>query len=152
MELNRVQDIKASGLLHILCHYLQVEVNKEGAKPVKSQPMFSLTSMCAAQLLLEFVSDEHPSMLSCWAAHASDLDKLAADALTATGKSAQFTRVQIQHQVKHLHDTRFESQSPSWIAALSSSFVCVALTILLCAEPRHSYWFQGLHKGPCITS
>ncbi len=90
VELDYVQDNKASILSHIMYHYLQVEVKKEGAKPVKSQPMFSLTSMCAAQLLLEFVSDEHPSMLSCWAAHASDLDKLAADALTATGKSAQF--------------------------------------------------------------
>ena len=106
-----MQDIIASGLLYIMCHYLQVEVKKEGAKPAKSQPMFSLTSMCAAQLLLEFVSDEHPSMLSCWAAHASDLDKLAADALTATGRTAQFTRVQIQHQVKHLLDTQLESQS-----------------------------------------
>ena len=110
MELSHVQDIKASGLSYITCHYLQVEVKKEGAKPVKSQPMFSLTSMCAAQLLVEFVSDEHPSMLSCWAAHASDLHKLAADALTATGKTAQFTRVQIQHQVKHLHETCFKSQ------------------------------------------
>lgn len=107
-----------------MCHYLQVEVKKEGAKPVKSKPTFSVTSMCAAQLLLEFVSDEHPSMLSCWAAHASDLDKLAADALTATGKIAQFTRVQIQHQVKHLHDTQLESQSSSCIAAFSSS-ACV---------------------------
>ncbi|KAL0034398.1 hypothetical protein WJX79_000220 [Trebouxia sp. C0005] len=73
------------GALHRLMVLMHVEVKKEGTKPVKSQPMFSLTSMCAAQLLLEFVSDEHPIMLSCWAAHASDLDKLAADALTATG-------------------------------------------------------------------
>ncbi|KAL0053110.1 hypothetical protein WJX82_000994 [Trebouxia sp. C0006] len=73
------------GALHRLMVLMHVEVKKEGAKPVKSQPIFSLTSMCAAQLLLEFVSDEHPSMLSCWAAHASDLDKLTADALTATG-------------------------------------------------------------------
>ena len=124
MELSHVQDIKASGLSYITCHYLQVEVKKEGAKPVKSQPMFSLTSMCAAQLLLEFVSDEHPSMLSCWAAHASDLDKLAADALTATGKTAQFTRVQKQHQVKHLHDTRVKIPAPSWMAA-HQALLCV---------------------------
>lgn len=127
-----------------MCHYLQVEVKKEGAKPVKSQPMFSLTSMCAAQLLLEFVSDEHPSMLSCWAAHASDLDKLAADALTATGKSAQF------HQAANTSNassicTHVEYQLSSFIAALLSS-------IVLCAEQRLSQRFQGLHSNPCITS
>lgn len=147
--MRHVQGIEATGLSHIMCHYLQVEVKKEGTKPVKSQPMFSLTSMCAAQLLLEFVSDEHPIMLSCWAAHASDLDKLAADALTATGKTAQFTRVQIQHQFKHLHDTHFESPSEAGLL-LDQALLHVALTVLLCAEHRHSYWFQGLHKGSSI--
>ena len=42
--------------------------------------------MCAAQLLLEFVSDSHPWLLRCWAAHAGDLDKLAASALASTSE------------------------------------------------------------------
>ena len=123
---------KASGLSYIMCHYLQVEVKKEGAKPVKSKPTFSVTSMCAAQLLLEFVSDEHPSMLSCWAAHASDLDKLAADALTATGKIAQVTRVQIQHQVKHCM-THSLNPSPQVALLLSQALlVCSIGSTALC--------------------
>ncbi len=60
-------------------------MKKEDTKASKSQPTFNLTSMCAAQLLLEFVSDDHPRMLACWAAHASELDKLATLALAATG-------------------------------------------------------------------
>lgn len=59
---------------------------KEEARPAKSQPIFSLSSMCAAQLLLEFVSDSHPRLLRCWVAHAGDLDKLAASALAATSR------------------------------------------------------------------
>ena len=42
--------------------------------------------MCAAQLLLEFVTDSHSRLLRCWAAHAGDLDKLAGSALAATSK------------------------------------------------------------------
>ena len=71
---------------HIM--FVQVEVKKEDSKPAKAQPSFSLSSMCAAQLLLEFASDDHPRLLCCWAAHAVELDKLAASALTATSKLA----------------------------------------------------------------
>ena len=49
--------------------------------------------MCAAQLLLEFVSDGHPRILSCWADHAADLDKLAAAALAATGRPVNYTYI-----------------------------------------------------------
>lgn len=42
--------------------------------------------MCAAELLLEFVSDSHPRLLRCWVPHAGDLDKLAACALAATSR------------------------------------------------------------------
>ncbi|KAL3150414.1 hypothetical protein ABBQ32_000252 [Trebouxia sp. C0010 RCD-2024] len=59
-------------------------VKREDARSARAQPMFDLSSMCAAQLLLEFVGDSHPRMLHCWAAHAADLDKLAAAALAAT--------------------------------------------------------------------
>lgn len=80
----------------VICRIMQVDVKKESSKSAKLQPMFSLTSMCAAQLLLEFVSDEHPSMLFCWAAHASDLDKLAEAALAATGKYTHPTSLYMQ--------------------------------------------------------
>lgn len=63
-----------------------MEVKKEDARPAKAQPIFSLSSMCAAQLLLDFASDSHPRLLRCWVAHAVDLDKLAASALAATSK------------------------------------------------------------------
>ena len=65
---------------------VKVEVKKEDARPAKAQPIFSLSSMCTAQLLLDFVSDGHPRLLRCWVAHAGDLDKLAASALAATSK------------------------------------------------------------------
>lgn len=65
---------------------VKVEVQKEDARPAKAQPAFCLSSMCAAQLLLEFVSDSHPRMLRCWVAQAGDLNKLAASALAATSK------------------------------------------------------------------
>ena len=79
-----------------MCGTVQVDIKKESSKSAKLQPMFSLTSMCAAQLLLEFVSDEHPSMLFCWAAHASELDKLAEAALAATGKYTHPTSLHMQ--------------------------------------------------------
>lgn len=63
-----------------------MQVKREDARSARAQPMFDLSSMCAAQLLLEFVGDSHPRMLHCWAAHAADLDKLAAAALAATSK------------------------------------------------------------------
>ena len=71
--------------------FVQVMVKQEDAKPAKAQPSFSLSSMCAAQLLLEFVSDGHQRLLGCWSAHALELDKLAALALAATGKRGDLT-------------------------------------------------------------
>ena len=52
----------------------------------KAQPQFSLTALCAGQLLLQLVTDEHPQVLRCWVAHAAELDKLAGEALPATSK------------------------------------------------------------------
>lgn len=52
----------------------------------KSQAQFDLTALCAGQLLLQLVTDDHPQLLRCWAAHAAELNKLAGDALPATSE------------------------------------------------------------------
>ena len=61
-------------------------MKKEDVKSAKPPTLtFDLTSMCAAQLLLEFMSDDQPCMLSRWALHAADLDRMAGAALVSTG-------------------------------------------------------------------
>lgn len=62
-------------------------VKHEGSEiNAKAQPQFSLVALCAGQLLLQLVTDEHPQLLRCWAGHATELDKLAGEALPATSK------------------------------------------------------------------
>ena len=62
-------------------------VKHEGSEVnAKVQPQFSLTALCAGQLLLQLVTDEHPQLLRCWAGHAAERDKLAGQALPATSK------------------------------------------------------------------
>ena len=82
--LHAVTMCMCSTVISSIC--VQVEVKREDTKPARAQPVFSLTSMCAAQLLLEFVSDDHPRLLSCWTPHAAELERLAASALAATSE------------------------------------------------------------------
>ena len=80
--------IKVSLTQHLRVEWaVQVEVKKEDTKLAKPPTLtFDLTSICAAQLLLEFMIDDQPCMLSRWALQAADLDRLAGAALASTGE------------------------------------------------------------------